>query len=92
MKLDYCTAQICAYGTRRKLILGTTFSRLRLSLGSVPLNPMSGSRGATIFDGRLAMKTERFAGHNEAREALMLSVASVTAIMLTAYLILLILY
>jgi hypothetical protein len=38
------------------------------------------------------MKTERFAGHNEAREALMLSVASVTAIMLTAYLILLILY
>jgi hypothetical protein len=38
------------------------------------------------------MKPERFAGHNEAREALMLSVASVTAIMLTAYLILLILY
>ena len=38
------------------------------------------------------MKTERFAGHNEAREALVLSVASVTAIMLTAYLILLIPY
>jgi hypothetical protein len=38
------------------------------------------------------MKTERFAGHNEAREALVLSVASVTAIMLTGYLILLILY
>jgi hypothetical protein len=38
------------------------------------------------------MKIERFAGHNEAREALVLSVASVTAIMLTAYLILLILY
>jgi len=38
------------------------------------------------------MKTERFAGHNEAREALVLSVASVTAIMPTAYLILLILY
>jgi hypothetical protein len=38
------------------------------------------------------MKIERFAGHNEAREALMISVASVTAIMLTAYLILLILY
>jgi len=40
----------------------------------------------------LAMKTERFVGHHEAREALVLSVASVTAIMLTAYLILLILY
>jgi hypothetical protein len=34
------------------------------------------------------MKTERFVGHHEAREAFMLSVASVTAIMLTAYLIL----
>jgi hypothetical protein len=40
----------------------------------------------------LAMKTERFVGHHEAREALVLSVASVTAIMLTAYLLLLILY
>jgi hypothetical protein len=40
----------------------------------------------------LAVKTERFADHNEAREALVLSVASVTAIMLTAYLLLLILY
>ena len=38
------------------------------------------------------MKTERFAGHNEAREALVLSVASVTAIMLIESLILLILY
>jgi hypothetical protein len=38
------------------------------------------------------MKIERFVGHNEAREALVLSVASVTAIMLTAYLLLLILY
>jgi hypothetical protein len=38
------------------------------------------------------MKTDRFAGHEEAREALVLSVASVTAIVLTAYLILLILY
>jgi hypothetical protein len=38
------------------------------------------------------MKIERFAGHNEAREALVLSVASVTAIILTAYLLLLILY
>jgi len=38
------------------------------------------------------MKIERFAGHHEAREALVLSAASVTAIMLTAYLLLLILY
>jgi hypothetical protein len=38
------------------------------------------------------MKTERLAGHSEAREALVFSVASVTAIMLTAYLLLLILY
>jgi uncharacterized membrane protein YhdT len=35
---------------------------------------------------------ERFAGHHEAREALLLSVAGVTAIMVTAYLILMILY
>jgi hypothetical protein len=45
-----------------------------------------------FFIGHLAMKIERFAGHHEAREALVLSVAGVTAIMLTAYLILLILY
>jgi uncharacterized membrane protein YhdT len=38
------------------------------------------------------MKIERFAGHQEAREALALSVAGVTAIMLTAYLLLMILY
>jgi hypothetical protein len=38
------------------------------------------------------MKIERFLGYNEAREALVLSVAGVTAIMLTAYLLLLILY
>jgi hypothetical protein len=38
------------------------------------------------------MKTERFVGYHEAREALVLSVAGVTAIMLTAYLLLLILY
>jgi len=39
-----------------------------------------------------AMKTERFAGHHEAREALMLSVGGVTAIMLAANFILMILY
>jgi hypothetical protein len=38
------------------------------------------------------MKIERNAGHNEAREALVLSVAGVTAIMLIANLLLLILY
>ena len=40
----------------------------------------------------LAMKIERFADHQEAREALVLSVAGVTAIMLIESLILLILY
>jgi hypothetical protein len=39
-----------------------------------------------------AMVAEKFAVHHEAREALVLSVAGVTAIMLTAYLLLLILY
>jgi hypothetical protein len=38
------------------------------------------------------MKTEQFAGHHEARDALVLSVAGVTAIMLIESLILLILY
>jgi hypothetical protein len=38
------------------------------------------------------MKTERFGGHHEAREALVLSVAGVTAIMLIESLVLLILY
>jgi hypothetical protein len=40
----------------------------------------------------MAMKIERFAGHHEAREALVLSVAGVTAVMLIESLILLILY
>jgi hypothetical protein len=38
------------------------------------------------------MNIERFAGHHEAREALVLSVAGVTAIMLIEGLFLLILY
>jgi hypothetical protein len=38
------------------------------------------------------MKIERFAGHNEARQALVLSLAGVTAIMLIANLVLMILY
>ena len=40
----------------------------------------------------LVMNGERFAGHNEAKEALLMSVAGVTAIMLIESLILLILY
>jgi hypothetical protein len=40
----------------------------------------------------LDMKIERFAGHNEMREALVLSVAGVTTVMLIESLILLILY
>jgi hypothetical protein len=38
------------------------------------------------------MKAERFAGHHEVREALVLSVAGVTAIVLIESLILLMLY
>jgi len=38
------------------------------------------------------MNIERFAGHHEARQALLISVAGVTAIMLIANLILLLLY
>jgi hypothetical protein len=58
-----------------------------------PLRPMCWGHGShQFFIGHLAMKIERFAGHHEAREALVLAVAGVTAIMLTAYLLLLILY
>jgi hypothetical protein len=59
---------------------------------SEPLTPMRRSRQPLIFYWSLVMKIERFVGYNEAREALVLSVAGVTAIMLTAYLLLLILY
>jgi hypothetical protein len=52
--------------------------------------PVLGSR--RLLNRTLAMKTERFAGHHEAREALVLSIAGVTAIMLIANLIFLILY
>jgi hypothetical protein len=38
------------------------------------------------------MKAERFAGHHEAKDALVLSVAGVTAIMLIESLVLLVLY
>jgi hypothetical protein len=42
--------------------------------------------------GRWFMNIERFAGHHEARQALVISVAGVATIMLIANLILLILY
>jgi hypothetical protein len=52
-----------------------------------------GAAGATnFFNGRLAMKTQRVAGHHEAMQALALSVAGVMAITLVATLILLILH
>jgi hypothetical protein len=47
---------------------------------------------ATNFQSNMAMKIERYAGHHEAREALVLSIAGVTAIMLVESLMLLILF
>jgi hypothetical protein len=83
--------------TRRKLTPGNHIrpsafkTWLPLLRTPIPLT-LSGSWEPSVLCRILPMKIERFAGHNEAREALMISVASVTAIMLTAYLILLILY
>ena len=57
-----------------------------------PLAPVSGSRQPPVFHRTLAIGIERRAGHHEAREALVLSVAGVTGIMLIANLLLLILY
>jgi hypothetical protein len=51
-----------------------------------------GSRQPLISNRALAMKTARFVGHHEEREALVLSVGGVTAIMLIVNLLLLILY
>jgi hypothetical protein len=48
--------------------------------------------GVTAAANFLAMKIERFADHHEAREALVLSVAGVTAIMLIESLLLLIMF
>ena len=72
---------------------GTKFDCLRLRLGSVAASlPPNGSH--QFFNRTLAMNTERFAGvsHHEARQALVLSIAGVTAIMLIANFILLVLY
>ncbi len=67
---------------------------LRGPKAPVPPQPpyVLGVTAATNFFIGLAMKVERFASHNQAREALVLSIAGVTAIMLIENLILLILY
>ena len=58
-----------------------------------PQAPSAWGHGSHQFLNRtMTMKAERFAGNQEAREALVLAVAGVTAIMLIANLILLILY
>jgi hypothetical protein len=75
---------------------GTTLNGLRFALGVVaPTTPIPqpmclGSRQP--LNRILAMKTVRFVGHDAAREALVLSIAGVTAIMLIESLVLLILY
>jgi hypothetical protein len=83
----------CAYAELKRYLV---LNALRLAVGSVAFAPPSPSReghgSQLIFYRSLVMRTERFASHNEAREALVLSVVSVTAIMLIAYLLLLILY
>jgi hypothetical protein len=64
----------------------------RCGRGDPALREFGAARGSHFLNGRLAMKTERFAGHHEARQALALSVAGVMAITLVATLILLILH
>jgi len=60
---------------------------------SRPVRPSASVSGSRQPRSRsLVMNGERFAGHNEAKEALLMSVAGVTAIMLIESLILLILY
>jgi len=74
---------------------GTTLNGLRFSLGSVastPPQPPSPYEVTAATNRALLMKIERFCYHHEARDALVLSVAGVTAIMLIESLILLILY
>jgi len=57
-----------------------------------PLCRGHGSHQIRTLVMRMVMRIERFAGHHEAREALLLAVAGVTAIMLATNLILMILY
>jgi hypothetical protein len=84
--------------TRRKAdarnhIRPSAFDIWLRGLNPFPLSPLCRGHGSHHFFCRtLAMKIERFGGHPEAREALVLSVAGVTAIMLIANLVLMILY
>ena len=75
---------------------GTTLNGLRLKIGSVASTPLSPPTPREVTAAlnflSVAMKIERLAGHHEARDALVLSVAGVTAIMLIESLVLLILY
>jgi hypothetical protein len=57
-----------------------------------PIRPSGTVSGSRQPRSRTLVIAERFAAHREAREALVLSVAGVTAIMLIANLILMILY
>ena len=62
-------------------------------MASNPIRPSAPVSGSPRRPSRtVVMNAERFAGHNEAREALVLSIAGATAIMLIESLILLILY
>jgi len=61
-----------------------------VALHPMPLTPLWGHASHQIET--LAMKIERFAGHNDARDALVLSIAGVTAIMLIESLILMMLF
>jgi hypothetical protein len=54
-------------------------------------SPLCEGHGSQFFKS-VAMNTEKFEGYHEAREALVLSVAGVTAVMLIESLVLLILY
>ncbi len=95
MKLDYCTGQICALRDEAQAHARnhTRRSAFDTWLRGLILSPKSFvPRSRQPPDRTLIMKIERFAGHREAREALVLSVAGVTTIMLIANLILLILY
>jgi hypothetical protein len=85
--------------TIRRCASGTRLNGLRSTFGSVapqppfPVSPQYGlgSRQPPL-NRSWAMKIDRFVGYHEEREALVLSVAGVTAIMLIANLLLLILY
>jgi hypothetical protein len=75
---------------------GTTLNGLRLKIGSVASTPLSPPTPREVTAAlnflSVAMKIAKFAGHHEARDALVLSVAGVTAIMLIESLILLVWY